>query len=311
MIIHGTKTAQQVRFESASELDTAVRKNAESIFGKDSVYFDLKGPILERNKKTVGAGPDGYVLFSGTRPTLALVQTRLYDTNYTVHTAARCAHFEAILGNLDKWHVINGLREYLEKRPAESKRASNLAGGKLDTMIQESVMDSRITHVVVTDRKIPDIDVSLCGYPVRAYVIHKHAGANTYSVDGPDADPGAEAKYLEENPDIAGLYGGIKSRIADMFPGAIFCFDGQARLTTPGGRPFCGLAVCRKQIRLEYAVNEGDGVLHESSTVQRMPGEIWGYSSIIRDMDDFDRALPFMEKVWRLKTCRRADSGKK
>ena len=110
-----------------------------------------------------------------------------------------------------------------------------------------------------------------------------------------------EERLSKASDEIKKLYGEIKktllSKNMTVKPTKVYI-----GFCAPNDRLVCSVVI-RKQskIILQYAITKSHGVLAESDFVKEHNTVHWGgghYSSIITDRNDFERALPYIEKAY-------------
>lgn len=111
-------------------------------------------------------------------------------------------------------------------------------------------------------------------------------------------------RLSKANDEIKKLYGEIRktllSKNMTVKPTKVYI-----GFCAPNGRLVCSVVITKQsKMTLQYAITKSHGVLAESDFVKEHNAVHWGgghYSSVITDRNDFERALPYIEKAYAYK----------
>lgn len=150
-------------FDNEEEFEKAVIDNGAHLFGKDTIYIDLK--IRLGDGKNIGI-PDGYVLdFSDkTNPQLYFVENELSKHEIYSHINEQIARFSAI-ARTKPFLVRARLLEHIKKNPLLLNKVQEFIKSTTFTNPDELMIflteKNEIKIVIVIDEETPELDMSL------------------------------------------------------------------------------------------------------------------------------------------------------
>lgn len=138
---------KSVPYRDEPEIEEIVIKNSNLIFGRKTIYFDLKRGI-RASKEGVLSIPDGYLLsFMGESPKLYVVENELIRHNIYDHIGMHFLKYNSSFSEGSKIKVKNYLLEYIKENTQIQKQ------------IKEFIKDSKFSNASeVLDRVIFEED---------------------------------------------------------------------------------------------------------------------------------------------------------
>ena len=330
-IIHGEKILEQVGFKKEKELERVVVENSERIFGRDTIYFDLKKLISSgksKKRKNLAAIPDGYLLTLSDPPSLALVEVELLKHDPFDHIAAQLARFNVAVKSKSKYDLVEKLYDYLKKNDGERDKFRQYLGTEIEAKLLAAIK-REISYVMVINGMNETVDKIVGEYPIKVHVIQKFKGENeyTYHIDGVDdpiegfdgeEEPGTiEVNYLR-GKNTKKIWKYLKNRIASDIPGSKFhmtqCYGSFVVLNGSKKIPICGVTSAKNELKLFYSTKPEKGVIRADGFVKELGGKGHFYggsdmASVLKTGADIDRAIPYIKKILKHKLPNVATRG--
>ena len=151
-------------FESEDEFEKAVVDNSKSLFGKDSIYVDIKKRIGKNESYHKGV-PDGYLIdfTSKKQPQLYFVENELVTHDVYNHISEQLVRFNAMIKTSPN-QIRNKLLEVIKSNP---KIISDINTYLKETQfsnideLMNFLVEKRIKIVLVIDEATSDLNDSL------------------------------------------------------------------------------------------------------------------------------------------------------
>lgn len=173
-ILINKKRFDLLDFESEKEFEEAVISNCEALFGKDTVYIDVKKRIGNKNSYNKGI-PDGYLIdFSiKKQPQLYFVENELSSHDIYSHISEQLLRFSTSIKTSQ-----NQIRNKLLEMIKNDKRISNVINSLLINTpfnnvdeLMNFMVDRKIKIVLVIDEATADLNDSLDVFADRPDVV--------------------------------------------------------------------------------------------------------------------------------------------
>lgn len=153
----------RVDYESEAELEKAILRVQQHLFGHNRYYLDVKKKI--GTKGSIQNIPDGYLLdLSGSKPRLYVVENELQSHDPLRHIAVQILQFSLSFKS-EPLLVKKILMQALQSFPLAHKAAQNYANThafrNLDHLIEYLVADSPFSALVIIDSMPDDLEVVL------------------------------------------------------------------------------------------------------------------------------------------------------
>lgn len=160
VLLEGGSTYTELRYKNEKELELLAIKNKEALFGKDSIYFDIKKLIT--SNANISKIPDGLLL-----TTTDFQDSKLWIIEYELSSHELERHiYPQIMG------FINALKNESTKRSIKKMMYDNIkqnadwvkiikdiipVDGEIYHFL-ENVMERSVGIIVVIDRNIPELE---------------------------------------------------------------------------------------------------------------------------------------------------------
>lgn len=154
------KVYRQYQYALESEFERMIVDNADSIFGKDGIYFDLKKMI--GTPKKGAAIPDGYFLDLTFHrcPKLYLVEVELNSHDVYGHIGEQLLRF-GISSETDKYKLKRLLSEAIEADAGKQKKMQEFfARSSFDNynaLLDSVVFDNKPSAIIVINEVTPEL----------------------------------------------------------------------------------------------------------------------------------------------------------
>lgn len=169
----------QYKYTKETEFERVIVENAESIFGKDGIYFDIKKKIGV-NKKGA-AIPDGYYLdlTFHSAPCLYLVEVELNSHDVYGHIGEQILRF-GISSDDDKYkmktHLLNDISGDADKKAKLDTYFSHSKFDNINELLDKVIYDNKPATIIVIDEATEALSKVLGQLTMRTEVIE----AQTY-----------------------------------------------------------------------------------------------------------------------------------
>ena len=195
-----------LEFESEVEFEKVVIENSKHLFGKDTIYIDVKRRVGQQESHNKGI-PDGYLIdFSDRKnPQLYFVENELSTHDVYSHINEQVARFSTIsrtsasqirsklLECIKKDQVLlNMINDYIKQTPFSNPE-------ELMIFLTER---SDIKIVIVIDEETPDLDISLEVFKKKPDVVILQRFNHNDQIAYFYQPMREEIAYLEEKTDI-------------------------------------------------------------------------------------------------------------
>lgn len=173
-ILINNKRYDLLDFESEDEFEKAVVDNSKPLFGKDSIYIDIKKRIGKNESYHKGV-PDGYLIdfTSKKQPQLYFVENELVTHDVYNHISEQLVRFNVMIKTSPN-QIRNKLLEVIK---SNSKITSEITGYLKETPfsnideLMNVLVEKRIKIVLVIDEATSDLNDSLDVFKDRPDVV--------------------------------------------------------------------------------------------------------------------------------------------
>ena len=173
-ILMNNKRYDLLDFESEDEFEKAVVDNSKLLFGKDSVYINIK-KRLGKNESYHKGVPDGYTIdfTSKKQPQLYFVENELVTHDVYNHISEQLVRFNAVMKTSPN-QIRNKLLEIIK---SDSKLLSEITGYLKETPfnnvdeLMNFLVEKRIKIVLAVDESTSDLNDSLDVFKERPDVV--------------------------------------------------------------------------------------------------------------------------------------------
>ncbi len=157
LIWTGKGPYRRIEYENEADLETAIIRVQDTLFGPDRIYLDIKRKIGA--KGGIRNIPDGYIIdLSARKPRLFVVENELASHDPLRHIAVQILQFSLSFES-EQRGIKSILFEALNTRPDAKDKCEQYAAGhsfrNLDHLLEYLVYESPFAAVVIID-EIPD-----------------------------------------------------------------------------------------------------------------------------------------------------------
>lgn len=155
----GDNRFQKVKFSNEDELEQAVKEHAEDIFGKKSLYIDIKKRVKLRKNSFISI-PDGYVIDFRNAPQLWVVENELSTHDSFKHIGIQLLKFAAQFSEGSfrikelLLNAINESKELKEKAKSLVKKSEFI---NISEALDFAVYKNEFGFVIVIDEITDDL----------------------------------------------------------------------------------------------------------------------------------------------------------
>ncbi|MFC2166896.1 hypothetical protein ACFLQZ_02915 [Acidobacteriota bacterium] len=159
-LVYGDKLFTQYEYVNESEFEELIIENADEIFGKNSVYIDIKKKIGQDNILTI---PDGYLLdFSFEKdPRLYIIENELARHDPYKHIGQQLLKFaisyRASGRNIKKFLLSNILKNLNDKTKVE-QGLSTADYRNIDDLLEDLIFEKSVAAIVIIDEITSDLE---------------------------------------------------------------------------------------------------------------------------------------------------------
>ena len=179
IIDENNEVYSQYTYKKEADFERMIVENAETIFGKDGIYFDIKKKIgVNKKGATI---PDGYYLdlTFHNAPCLYLVEVELNSHDVYGHIGEQILRF-GISSETDKYKMKNHLLTEINKDPQKQTLLEGyFANSKYDNineLLDKVIFDNKASAIIVIDEATEELYNVLGQLTMRTDVIE----AQTY-----------------------------------------------------------------------------------------------------------------------------------
>lgn len=175
----------EVPYKKESELEDAVNKVKDELFGKNRIYLDDKKKI--GSKGNTSNLPDGYLIdLSNTQdPKIFVVENDLSSHQHLKHIAVQILEF-SLSYESSKVKVKNIIKEMLQKRPSELKKCKDFSkknGFENVDFLLESIIHKRnsFNALLIIDELSDELETVLISrfkFPVEVITLKRYLSKN-------------------------------------------------------------------------------------------------------------------------------------
>lgn len=176
-----TGSFRRVEYESESDLEAAILRVKDRLFGPGRFYLDVKKRIGA--KGSIQNVPDGYLLdLSGMKPRLYVVENELQEHDPLRHIAVQILQF-SLSFEAEPLGVKKILLLALQNQPEARKACETYAGANgfrnVDHLLEHLVFESPFSALVIIDAMPEDLEGVLSEkfrFPVEVLELAKYEG---------------------------------------------------------------------------------------------------------------------------------------
>jgi hypothetical protein len=162
-LLIGGRLFQSADFQKEEELERVVVENSNLIFGKDSVYLDIKRKVNSQ-KGDIASIPDGYVIsFSGGRPKLYVIENEIASHDVYEDIGLQLWRFASSF-NTGSRRLKSVLLEEIKSNPKATEAVSGLMEGhypNFSELLDSVVFDSDYGFIVIIDETSEELNFVL------------------------------------------------------------------------------------------------------------------------------------------------------
>jgi hypothetical protein len=146
--------------KNEDEFEQVVKEHSQEIFGKNSIYIDIKHKI--KSEAGIGSIPDGYVIILGNAPRWNVVEVELSSHNPYDHIVSQIGRFiKGIKNPLSQQEIIRTIYNEINKDSILAATArKEIASGEIHEFISECVLKPPEITIVIEKRK-PELDEAI------------------------------------------------------------------------------------------------------------------------------------------------------
>lgn len=152
-----------------AEFEQVVKEHAQDIFGKQSIYLDLKQKL--KSVSGIGSIPDGYALILADKPSWYIVEVELSRHDVHAHIVPQVIKFVAAIKNpSNRKAIVDAIYE----RVSEEQELKQRVKSKVSTEIYKfltSLIDQQPRLAIVINQKTEQLSEALEGLKLEPQVI--------------------------------------------------------------------------------------------------------------------------------------------
>ena len=175
-ILIGEREFYHVPFKKEEELEKVVVENYEMVFGKNTIYFDLKKGIRHKKGDLVTI-PDGYVLRISNSPTMSIIENELSVHDPIDHIGVHFLKYNSALTESSKYPVKKFIMEYLKNntsiRGNLEKLIEKTPYKNITDLLDAVIIDQNFDYTIVIDNKTEELERIVGPYNPEIIVIKK------------------------------------------------------------------------------------------------------------------------------------------
>jgi len=169
LLIDGVKYEEWIP-PSEDEFEKTIMGHAQDIFGKESVYFDLKKKLV--TKAGIGSIPDGYVIALGNSPQWYIVEAELSSHPLYEHIVPQVTKF---INGIKSFEIQREIANALDREISTDPSKKNLLIGKIGSgevyrFISNLISEPPIV-VILIEQKTHEIEEVCESLPIEATIV--------------------------------------------------------------------------------------------------------------------------------------------
>jgi len=175
----------EIPYENEAELEDAVNKVKETLFGTKRIYLDDKKKIGEKGK--TNNLPDGYLidLTNDREPKIFVVENDLASHQHLKHIAVQILEF-SLSFEASKVKVKNVIKEMLQKRPSDLEIINNYAKNNgyenidylLESVIHKKESFNALLIIDELEDELETVLISRFKFPVEVITLKRFKNGN-------------------------------------------------------------------------------------------------------------------------------------
>ena len=155
-ILFNSKVYKQTKFKNENELEIAVEKNSDYIFGEKTVYIDLKKRVQSKNNSFANI-PDGYILDFRKEPQLWIVENELSTHDSFKHIGIQLLKFATQFTD-GSYAIKEMLEEKISNTPElKAKTEKLLKKSTLNEALDYAIFKNDFGFIIVIDEITQDL----------------------------------------------------------------------------------------------------------------------------------------------------------
>lgn len=156
--------------KSEDELESMIKEHTKDIFGKDSLYFDIKKKI--KSKAGITSIPDGYVVSFTGRPHWHIVEVELSSHPLHEHVVPQISKFISGVRSLEgQKELINSLYNEIKANPLNEICVKEKIGSGEIYRFLSDLISNPPTLVLIIDKKSEELDEVCRSLPLNTKTI--------------------------------------------------------------------------------------------------------------------------------------------
>jgi hypothetical protein len=167
LIVDGSKYNQWVP-KDEKQLEELVKKNFNAIFGKDSLYFDMKPEL--RSNAGIGSKPDGLVIVFD-KPAFYIVEDETAEHGVHDHVVTQISKFNSAFKKPEtKKKIVDTIYDDITSDPFKNLFVKSRIKDELYKFLTE-ILSSPPTVVVIIDELVDELKDAVEELPLKLHIL--------------------------------------------------------------------------------------------------------------------------------------------